>query len=141
MGLGGKTYHTIDDLGSPTLSLTLSKIQKSDLKLTKNKRPCRHREVYAYFHDLDQCLDQLSQIFTETNGHACFVVANRTVRRVTVPTNIILLELGRKYGFEVENVIQRQIPNKRMPSKNAPENIRSEVGETMTAESVIIMRC
>ena len=141
VGLGGKSYNTEDDLGSPTLNCTLDKIQKNDLRLTKNKKPCRVREVYAYFYDLDQCLGQISQCLTGDKSHACFVVANRTVRRVVIPTNIILSELGRKYGFAVESVIPRTIPNKRMPAKNAPENIRHEAGETMTAESVIIMRC
>lgn len=141
VGLGGKSYNTEDDLGSPTLNCTLAKIQKNDQKLTKNKKPCRVREVYAYFYDLDQCLGQISQCLTGDKSHACFVVANRTVRRVVIPTNIILSELGRKHGLTVENVIPRTIPNKRMPTKNAPENIRHVAGETMTAESVIIMRC
>ena len=141
MGLGGKNYQTNDDLESPALNQTLSQIRKNDVKLTKNKKPCRDREVYAYFYDLDQCLEKISSCLVTDKSHACFVVANRTVRRVTIPTDTILIELARKYGFVVKNTMQRHIPNKRMPIRNAPENITNVVGKTMTKESIIVMRC
>ncbi len=139
-GLGGKMYNDMDDLGSPTLNRTLDKIYKNDIKLTKNKLPCRDREAYAFFLDLDRCIDQISHVMALKKSHACFVVANRTVRRVTVPTDTILAELGTKYGLTVEDVIYRDIPNKAMPSKNAPENITNETGKTMTRETILIMR-
>jgi len=139
-GLGGKTYSDMDDLGSATLNQTLDQIHKNDVRLTKGKIPCRDKEAYAFFLDLDGCLDQISQNMAP-KSHACFVVANRTVRRVRIPTDVILAELGTKYGFAVEDVIYRDIPNKAMPSKNAPENITNETGHTMTRETVLIMRC
>lgn len=140
VGLGGRKYNDMHDLDSPTLNKTLDRIHKNDIKLTKKKTPDRDREAYAFFLDLDSCLDQISQNMTP-KSYACFVVANRTVRRVVVPTNIILEELGKKHGFSVKSVIPRNIPNKAMPLKNAPENIINETGGTMTQESVIIMRC
>ncbi len=140
VGLGGKTYNNMDDLDSATLNQTLDKIHKNDIKLIKGKIPYRAKDTYAFFLDLDSCLRQISQNIAP-NGHACFVVANRTVRRVMVPTDIILTELGKKYGFSVKSTMQRDIPNKAMPSKNAPENITNETGNTMTRETIIIMRC
>ena len=140
-GLGGRAYKNMDDLGSDTLNCTLDKIRKNDSKMTQGKTPCRDRDVYSFFLDLDSCMMQASQNMATVNAHACFVVANRTVRRVTVPTDVILTELGKKYGFVVEDTIYRDIPNKAMPSKNAPENIANEMGNTMTQETVIIMRC
>ena len=140
-GLGGRTYNDMDDLGSPTLNRTLDKIYKNDIKLTKSKLPCRDREAYAFFLDLDRCIDQISHVMVPKKSRMCFVVANRTVRRVTVPTDAILAELGTKYGLTVEDMIYRDIPNKAMPSKNAPENITNETGKTMTRETILIMRC
>ena len=139
-GLGGKTYDDMSDLGSPTLNQTLSKIHKNDIRLTKNKTPCRHKEAYAFFFDLDRCLEQIADCMATKKSHACFVVANRTMRRVTVPTDVILAELGKKYGFVVEDVAYRDIPNKAMPSKNAPENITDKTGKTMTRETILVMR-
>lgn len=139
-GLGGRKYNDMDDLGSDTLNQTLDKIHKNDLKLTKGKTPTRTKEAYAFFLDLDRSMDQISQKMAQ-NSHACFVVANRNVRRVNVPTDVILTELGAKYGFRVESIILRDIPNKTMPSKNAPENITNKTGSTMTREIIIIVKC
>lgn len=140
-GLGGRIYADMDDLGSGTLNKTLDQIHKNDLILTKNKTPCRDKEAYAFFMDLDACMNQVSQNMIHGNSHACFVVANRTVRRVVVPTDQILIELGKKYGFSVKEIIYRDIPNKAMPSKNAPENITNDAGSTMTRETIIITEC
>ena len=139
-GLGGKRKQGCHDLDSSALNHTLHAVRKNDLLLTKNKKPCRTEEVYAFFHDLDSCMGQISEVLTVGDSHCCFVVANRTVRRVTIPTDTITVELGRKWGFKLEKIIRRNIPNKVMPSKNAPENIPNSTGDTMTRESVIIMK-
>ncbi len=139
VGLGGK-YKTGNDLDSEILNHTLDKVRKNDIELTKNKKPYRADAVYSFFYDLDKCLDEISNNLVPEKSHCCFVVANRTVRRVVIPTDLITIELGRKHGFKVKNIIQRDIPNKAMPSKNAPENISKETGKTMTRESVIIMK-
>ncbi len=141
VGLGGKTYDDLDDLGSDILNQTLDKIHKNDIKLGNGKSPHRSKEVYAFFVDLDRCMEQISQNLIPDKSHACFVVANRTVRRIVVPTDEIIMEFGKKYNFSTDSVIYRDIPNKSMPSKNAPENITNETGKTMTRETVIIMRC
>lgn len=140
IGLGGRAYNDMSDLGSVTLNKTLDKIYRKDVKMTVNRAPYRGKEAYAFFADLDLCLEQISNRMTP-KSRACFVVGNRTVRRVIVPTDIILGELGRKHGLTVENVIPRNIPNKAIPLRNAPENIADKTGGTMTKESVIIMRC
>lgn len=139
VGLGGQ-YKIGGDLGSEILNSTLDKVRKNDIELTKNKKPCRTEAVYSFFYDLDKCLDEISQNLVPKKSHCCFIVANRTVRRVIIPTDLITMELGMKYGFKIDKIIQRNIPNKAMPSKNAPENITKETGNTMTRESVIIMK-
>ena len=139
IGLGGR-FKIGNDLDSETLNSTLDKVQKNDLEITKNNTPHRTKAVYSFFYDLDKCLEEISKNLVPKKSHCCFVVANRTVRRVVIPTDLITMELGNKYGFRVDKVIQRSIPNKAMPSKNAPENISKNTGNTMTRESVIIMR-
>ena len=71
-------------------------------------------------------------------SHCCFVVANRTVRREKIPTDVICVELAKKYGFKHIDTIYRSIPNKAMAERNAPENIVDYTGHTMTKESIII---
>ena len=141
IGLGGKHKLLFDDLGSETLNKTLDKVQKNDVKITPSgKKPVRTKDVYSFFYDFDECLKEISKNLVPRKSHCGFIVANRTVRRVRIPTDQILVELGKKYGFKVEQIIYRTIPNKSMPTKNAPENITNETGETMTRESVIIMK-
>ena len=140
VGLGGMCKKDEPDLDSATLYSTLKAVRKNDLKLTKNKKPCRTEEVYAFFSDLDACMGQIAGAMITGESHYCFVVANRTVRRVTIPTDTITVELSRKWGFKLETVIKRTIPNKVMPSRNAPENESNNTGNTMTEESVVILK-
>jgi len=137
-GLGGRS-RDYGDLGSDTLNTTLDKVEKNDLEITRNNKPHRTREVYSFFYDLDQCMREVSCNLVRRKSHCCFVVANRTVRRVRVPTDQITVELGKKYGLRTRLQIPRMIPNKVLPTKNAPENISHNTCETMTKEMVIIM--
>jgi len=139
-GLGGRSRN-YGDLGSNTLNTTLDKVQKNDLKITRNNKPHRAKEVYSFFYDLDQCMRELSTNLVRRRSHCCFVVANRTVRRVSIPTDQITVELGKKYGLRTMFQIPRMIPNKVLPTRNAPENISHNSCETMTREMVIIMSC
>jgi len=69
------------------------------------------------------------------------VIANRTVKRVLIPTHAIIAEMGVKIGFQNDvTIIPRNIPTKRLPWENAPENIPGLKGKTMSEEHIIIMR-
>ena len=140
VGLGGKYNKCFYDLESKTLDDTLEQVRKNDILLTKNNKPCRTESVFAFFNDLDSCMRQISENLVKDKSYCCFVVANRTVRRVSIPTDIITVDLGKKYGFKLDKIIQRDIPNKMMPLKNTPENIPKNTGNTMTRESIIIMK-
>jgi hypothetical protein len=128
--LGGKKYTNLEDLESPTLNIIISKISDMDQN--------RARDVYSFFKDIDLCFGQISKIMKKGKSHICYVLGNRTVKRVQIPSDIILIELGKKYGFRHIITKQRNIPNKHMPSENAPENIESIKGKTMSKENIII---
>ena len=140
IGLGGKKKKEISDLDSPLLDKTLKQVEKNDKELSKNKKPTRANDVYSFFYDLDKCLEQISAVLKPNQGHCCFVVANRTVRRIKIPTDQIIVELGKKYGLKYYDTIYRTIANKAMAVKNAPENIVDFTGETMTRESIVIWK-
>jgi site-specific DNA-methyltransferase (cytosine-N4-specific) len=63
------------------------------------------------------------------SGYVVFVIGSRTMRRIRIPTDQILVEMGEKYGLQHERIIYRRIPSKRLPWKNAPENIPGMKGE------------
>jgi len=130
VGLGGRKKKDSKEFQSPLLEAIIKKVKENDLD--------RAADVYAYFYDLDTCLEQISNSLNQGNSHCCFVVANRTVRRVKIPTDEIIVELGRKHGFRHKETLYRTIANKAMSIKNAPENVANFAGETMTKESIIV---
>jgi hypothetical protein len=132
-GLGGKIVNgDVDKLESPLLVETYTAVAEKDER--------RARELFSYFYDIDACFEQLSKAFKKGKGYCCFVLGNRTVRRVKVPTDEILVELSKKYGFEHIDTKYRRIPMKRIPWVNAPENIAGQTVETISRESIIIWK-
>ena len=70
----------------------------------------------------------------------CFVVGNRTVKGVQIPTDEIILELFQaKNHYKHHNTFIRNIPHKRMPKLNSPTNIVGNHGVTMNEEWIVII--
>ena len=70
----------------------------------------------------------------------CLVIGNRSVKQVRIPTDFIIADLGKEIGFTCEDIFVRNIPGKRMPIKNSPTNIIGKLEETMTRESIVVLR-
>ncbi len=86
--------------------------------------------VRAYNH-FKNCCNSLKL----DKGRYCYIV-----RRVPVPTDVIISEMGVLAGFKEEvEIIPRRIPTKRLPWLNAPENIPGYKGRTMSKESIVIL--
>ena len=141
-GLGGKKIKDSSELESPLLDKVLKKIKRKDAESTKKTNLSdRAGDVYAFFYDLDLCLEQLSLNLKKGTSHLCFVVANRTVRRETIPLDEILIEMAKKWEIKQDgDIIYRTIANKAMSSKNAPENISNYSGNTMNRESIVLLK-
>lgn len=119
----------------PILHSVLELIREKD-----NHRRSRDKEVASFFSDLYACLEKMYEVLLG-GGYCCIVIANRTVRRVQIPTHLIIAEMGVKVGFNRDVVIiPRDIPTKRLPWENAPENIPGLKGRTMSRENIVIMR-
>lgn len=115
-------------------------ILNQTIELIRRKSERRAAEVLAYFSDLYKCMEKMYACLGN-GGYCCIVIANRTVKRVLIPTHVIIAEMGMKIGF-LSNVviIPRNIPMKRLPWENAPENIPGLKGKTMSKEHIIIMQ-
>lgn len=130
--LGGKaTKELKHKLSSKYLLETLNKISKKDEK--------RAREVLSFNIGLNDCLKQSYKIL-KPQGYFCVVIGNRQVKQVRIPTDFIIAELAQEIGFTCEDIFVRNIPGKRMPIKNSPTNVTGELEETMTKESVVVLR-
>jgi len=130
--LGGKASKTLDhNLSSDYLEDSLEKITKKDEK--------RAKDVLSFYIGLNNCLKQAHKMLKK-NKYFCLIIGNRQVKQVRIPTDFIIAELGEKIGFFCEEIIIRNIPGKRMPSKNSPTNIAGELEETMNKESIVILK-
>jgi len=117
------------DVNSKTLNEVLVRIPNKN----------RAREVKSFFVDLDACLPKLYKVLSP-KGYACFVLGNRTVNKIKIPTDEIITELGKNIGFELIAEIHRRIPSKRIPWKSSPTNIPGQKVETISRENIIILR-
>lgn len=130
--LGGRATKDLTHLlSSDYLKESLEKIAKQD--------DVRAKDVLSFYIGLNDCLKQAHKIL-KSKKYFCLVVGNRLVKQVRIPTDFIIAELAEKIGFTCEDIIVRNIPNKRMPIKNSPTNIVGALEETMNKESIIVLR-
>jgi DNA modification methylase len=129
--LGGQKRETQVQFRSPALEATLEAIHA--------KSPKRAAQVQQFYADFAECFPELTRV-AKPRCHACFVVGNRTVKGVRIPTDQILIEIAQGFGWRYETTYRRRIPNKRMPLRNSPSNKPGELGDTMTEEQVVILR-
>ena len=130
--LGGRPVVELkNSLASDYLRDSLKKIDERD--------PKRAKDVLSFYIGLNDCLKKAHQIL-KPNKYFCLVIGNRLVKQVRLPTDFIIAELAEKIGFNCENIVVRNIPGKRMPIKNSPTNIAGELEETMTRESIVVLR-
>lgn len=101
--------------------------------------PVRARQVSGFFWDYRASIGNVAEA-VRPGGYVCYVVANRTVKGLEIPTAQTTVEYFEALGFAHVVTHLRNIPNKRMPSRNSPTNIAGRTGRTMTVEHVVICR-
>ena len=131
--MGGKKYRNGFelDLKSDTLRAALDKIKDADLE--------RAGDVYSFYEDLDAAIKSSAEK-TKKGGYHFWVVGNRTVKNILLQTDVIISELAEQYGLETIYTIDRNIPNKVMPSLNSPTNESGKTVTTMTMEHIVVLR-
>lgn len=131
--MGGKKYRNGFEftLQSPTLRESLDRIKDTDVE--------RAGDVYSFYADLDASIKSVADK-TCSGGYQFWVVGNRTVKNELLKTDVIITELAPQYGLTPVFTVDRNIPNKVMPSQNSPTNVSGATGSTMTMEHIIILR-
>lgn len=130
--LGGVATKALQHaLPSPTLTAALGPIAQTDAN--------RARDVLAFYQDLDITLREIARVM-RPGGYQCWVVGNRTVKKVQLLTDRIITELSERYGLVPVVNFTRAIPNKRMPKENSPTNEVGAKVATMNGEQIFILR-
>lgn len=122
MSLGGQKRNILNQFGLQLLEPYLSKIS-----------PDKQTKVYNFFADYFVSLDDICRV---TDKYIVMTLGNRTVDRV----NINLTDITSKYleskGFQLLDMLSRDIPMKRIPKLTS--KVRNESVSSMNEEFVII---
>ncbi len=129
--MGGNRSVKIKKFGIRILDEIIEQIGEKDEK--------RVKDVYAFYKDYLSSIKNISKVIKK-KGFVCFVVGNRRVKSITLPTDEITSEMFKLNGFQHIETIIRRIPNKRMPLKNSPTNIKGEKDSTMNYEYIVVMQ-
>ncbi len=129
--LGGKTSKELFSFESKVVCETLAKVAEADEK--------RAAEVASFYVDYQNAIKNVARVVRK-KGFACFVVGNRKVKGVSLPTDEITIDFFVENNFRHVETIVRNIPNKRMPCKNSPTNVVGAKDNTMTQEFIVVLQ-
>lgn len=128
--MGGKVSKRIPDYQCEPLDSALAAIRQTDEK--------RAQEVAAFYTDLWESISHVAKVI-KPGGHAVYVVGNRKVKGVVLPTDSAVRSFFESCGLEHVDTFLRSIPNKRMPIRNSPTNAPGVVDSTMVQEHIVVM--
>ena len=127
LAMGGQ--HSKEALTNAVIAPAIDKIRLVDEK--------RAGEVSAFYIDLGSSINSIAQVLSQC-ATICYVVGNRQVKGVMLPTDEFVVDAFRQHGFTHKATIVRNIPNKRMPKKNSPSNVAGATATTMHEENIVI---
>ncbi len=129
--MGGQSNGHIPKFDCNPLDKAIAQISEAD-----NKRAL---EIASFYIDLRRSIENVSTLVSRS-GYVCYVVGNRRVKGVTLPTDEAIVCLFGRNKFVHVDTFVRAIPNKRMPSRNSPTNERGKLDTTMLNEYIVVMR-
>ena len=127
MAMGGNHYK--ESLSNTPVTKAIEEIRSIDKK--------RSNDVTAFYIDLSRSINSVAEILAQRST-ICYVVGNRRVKDIQLPTDEFVVSAFEKHGFSHKETIVRNIPNKRMPVKNSPSNIPGQTSTTMQEEYIVI---
>lgn len=107
----------------------ISKINKID-----NKRAL---EVSAFYNDLSCSIQRVAKSVRK-GGKSIYIIGNRTVKNVHLPTDQFIAEKFEENGFSHLITYERALSNKSMPSRNSPSNKAGKTVNTMLWEYIVV---
>ena len=128
--MGGRKT-TVEPLGCKPMDEAILSISKIHEK--------RATEVMHFYSEYFESIRNVASIVNE-GGYACYVVGNRTVKGIQLPTDQFTAWAFEQCEFEYVKTYLRDIPNKRMPSKNSPSNKAGKKVSTMHKEYLVVVK-
>lgn len=127
--MGGKKVNNIYTKG--LIKKYILEIEKIDKK--------RALEISSFYFDLEDSIKCLLNSIN-SNGLCIFIIGNRRVKNIELPTNKFIAQLFKNNGFQHITTIERKISNKAMPTRNSPTNKIGILSNTINKEYIIVCR-
>lgn len=107
--------------------------------INKISRVSRKRalEVSSFYNDLETSISDVAKS-VKKGGVSIYVVGNRRVKNVQLPTDQFIAEKFEENGFKHLLTYERLLGNKAMPLQNSPSNKVGERKGTMTQEYIVV---
>lgn len=97
----------------------------------------RALEVSSFYFDLEASIKSMLDSINR-KGKVFFIVGNRRVKNILLPTDKFIAEVFCKNGFRHLQTIKRKISNKSMPLQNSPSNRSGAISSTMNDEYIVV---
>ncbi|MBF4401544.1 site-specific DNA-methyltransferase, partial [Vibrio anguillarum] len=94
--------------------------------------PDNTKKLISFVYDLSLALENAVDELRD-NAYMIWTLGNRRISNIEVPLDKIMREVLESFGCKFVYQLERDIPAKRMPSRN-------KVATTMGKETVLIMR-
>ena len=123
--------------GDFILNETMRRHETSHQVLTQlaESSPKHAKLTQRYFIDMHQVLARIAKVL-KTGGHAIVVVCPSHIRKVTVPTHTVFVEMGKEFGLRRKRLHTRTINERR---RILPYMLE-EFGKRMDTEYVIVFQ-
>ena len=105
----GTSHYNKKDL---VLDSIIAECIKNEL-MEKSKKTAD--EVINYFGEMNQSFKEMKRILKK-GGRTCIVIGNTKLKGVKILNAEVFVEQLQNLGFRIDNIIQREIPSKNLPS-------------------------
>lgn len=96
----------------------------------------RALEVSAFYRDLEKSIKDVA-VSVKNKGKIFYIVGNRTVKGINLPTDQFIAEKFEQNGFNHLVTYKRALSSKSMPLRNSPTNKRGKTVNTMLFEYIV----
>ncbi|TAH30527.1 MAG: modification methylase [Cytophagales bacterium] len=97
----------------------------------------RALEVSSFYVDLENSIKKVASSIKK-GGKSIYVVGNRTVKNIQLPTDQFIAEKFEENGLKHLVTYERALTSKSMPSKNSPTNKTGKTVNTMLFEYIVV---
>ncbi|MCL1894093.1 MAG: hypothetical protein FWG02_07665 [Holophagaceae bacterium] len=116
---------------------TVNGLMSDYIEQVRTIDPKRSLDVSAFYRDLGASIGSVATS-VKKGGKSIYIVGNRTVKGVQLPTDQFIAEKFEENDFRHLITFERAISNKVMPLKNSPSNIAGKTSKTMLSEYIVV---